>query len=138
MTEPRPPENAETVGSRIKRFRIEKDMAPSELADKSGVSRSYISSLESGLERKLSAALLYDIASALGVAMSDLLGKEIITTARSNRNDALLKFAQDYRVPEADVEMLASIHFRGDQPTTPERWLVIYNAIVGSRRLDRT
>jgi transcriptional regulator with XRE-family HTH domain len=137
MTEQRVPEVAETVGSRIKRFRIEKEMAPSELADKAGVSRSYISSLESGLERKPSAALLYEIASALGVPMSDLLGKQIITTARSNRNEALLQFARQYRLPEADVEMLASIHFRGDQPTTVERWSMIYNAIVGSRRLDR-
>jgi transcriptional regulator with XRE-family HTH domain len=136
MTEQPLPEVAETVGSRIKRFRIDKGMAPSELADKAGVSRSYISSLESGTERKPSAALLYEIANALGVPMSDLLGKQIITTARSNRNEALLEFARQYRLPEADVEMLASIHFRGEQPTTPERWLMIYNAIVGSQRLD--
>jgi transcriptional regulator with XRE-family HTH domain len=131
----------ESVGSRIKKHREEKGMSATKLAEKAGISKSYLSELENsnGEGKKPSAELLYEIAKALGVAMSDLLGRPIITDAlRERRRPAsLTKFGKLHKLPEADLQMLEQIQFRGEPPKTPDRWLVIYQAIKGSGSMDR-
>jgi transcriptional regulator with XRE-family HTH domain len=131
----------ETIGQRIKHFREERGLSPSELADRAEVARSYLSTLERDDEgtnvRRPSADTLYRIAEILGVAISDLLGKSIITTAQSHRSASLAEFAEKRNLPEADIEMLAGIRFRGDEPKTAERWEFIYQAIKNSAPMDR-
>jgi transcriptional regulator with XRE-family HTH domain len=131
----------ETVGQRIKRFREERGLTASELAERAGVAKSYLSTLEHDEDgksaRRPSADTLYRIADVLGVAMSDLLGKPIITAAQTNRPPSLVKFAKKRNLPEADIEMLAGIRFRGGEPKTPERWEFIYQAIKNSAPMDR-
>jgi transcriptional regulator with XRE-family HTH domain len=131
----------DTIGQRIKRFREERGLTPSELADQAEVARSYLSTLERDDEgtnvRRPSADTLYRIAEILGVAMSDLLGKSIITTAQTPRSPSLIEFAESRNLPEADVEMLAGIRFRGEEPKTAERWEFIYQAIKNSAPMDR-
>jgi transcriptional regulator with XRE-family HTH domain len=133
---------SETIGERIKGFRAERGMSPSELAEKAGVAKSYLSTLEhedrSKNVRRPSADTLYRIASALGVAMSDLLGRPVITAAQAGRRPrSLVEFAKRRNLPEADIEMLAGIKFRGEGPRTPERWEFIYQAIKNSAPMDR-
>lgn len=128
----------ETVGSRIKRYRLDASLSPTELAARANVSKSYLSELESDEEdRKPSADVLYRIADVLGVAMADLLGRPVLVTAASDRPQSLLDFAAQDRLPDADVAMLASIQFRGRRPETAERWRFIYQAIKGSEGIDR-
>lgn len=136
---PPPQPNPETLGTRIRRFREQIGLSASQLAERAGVSKSYISSLENDMdvERRPSAAILYELAKALGVAMSDLLGRPILTQPTNERDESLMEFARQYQIPEADIEMLASIQFRGDRPSTVARWLFIYQAIVGSALIDR-
>jgi transcriptional regulator with XRE-family HTH domain len=129
---------AETLGQRIRRYRQEAGLTPAQLAERAGVSKSYVSSLESeSEERKPSAEIVYELAKALGVAMSDLLGRPILTIPRAHRTAELLEFATEYRLPEADIEMLASIEFRGERPRTVNRWRFIYDAIKASQSIDR-
>jgi transcriptional regulator with XRE-family HTH domain len=132
-------ESVETLGQRIRRFRADAGLTPSELAERASVSKSYISSLESDTEpeRKPSAEILYKLARSLGVAMSDLLGKTPLLAPRNERTPELLDFAAEYRLPEADIDMLASIQFRGERPRTVDRWRFIYEAIKHSEGLDR-
>lgn len=127
------------MGQRIRRFREEQGLSPSELAARAGVSKSYLSELENGdgTARGPSADVLYRIAKALGVAMSDLLGRPIIIQPKHERPTSLLAFAREENLPEADIEMLAGIEFRGEQPRTPERWRFIYQAIRNSAPMDR-
>ena len=129
----------EPIGLRIKRFRQESGMNATELAHAAGVSKSYLSALEKGdsTQRRPSAKTLYSLASAMGVAMSDLLGRPIITQATTDRPESLMEFAHGRGLPEADIEMLASIRFRGEQPKTAERWSFIYDAIRNSAGMDR-
>jgi transcriptional regulator with XRE-family HTH domain len=129
----------ESVGSRIKKHREEKGMSATKLAEKAGISKSYLSELENpnGEGKKPSAELLYDIAKALGVAMSDLLGRPIITAPKEGRPPGLEEFAKQHDIPQGDVDMLARIEFRGDRPKTAERWAFIYQAIKGSKSMDR-
>jgi transcriptional regulator with XRE-family HTH domain len=131
----------ETVGQRIKRYREDREITPSELAERAGVAKSYLSTLEHDEqgtnERRPSADTLYRIAKVLGVAMSDLLGKPVITAQTHRRPASLIKFAEDRDLPDADIEMLAGIRFRGEEPQTSERWEFIYQAIKNSAPMDR-
>lgn len=130
------------VGARIKRYRQEKQISISRLARESGISKGYIWSLENppepGQGQRPSGQTLYAIAKALGVAMADLLG-ERLTLERDTTVDPLLeRFAKEEGLPQADVDMLASIQWRGSRPRSIERWKWIYQAIVASERIDQT
>jgi transcriptional regulator with XRE-family HTH domain len=128
----------EQLGDRIRLFRQQKGLSLTELATASGVSKGYLSSLENDPDDKRpSAQTLYAVATALGVAMSDLLGERLIIEPNTEVAESLRTFADEEGLPETDVQMLASIQFRGDRPKTPGRWRHIYEAIRMSRTLDR-
>ncbi len=127
------------IGRRITQFREDKGMSAAQLAEAAGISRSYLSELENnkGDHKRPSADKLYAIGNALGVSMSELLGRPLITGPSSAPPPpGLAQFAAEHDLPETDLEMLASIRFRGDAPQTPERWSFIYNAIKNSARMD--
>lgn len=129
------------VGAQIRRFRKERDLNLSELAAQAGVAKSYLSALESDegdTQRRPSAETLYRLANALGVAVSDLLGRSVEQTDVSQIPQSLRDFATGSRIPRADVDMLASIRFRGDQPESIERWEYIYRAIKLSKPMDES
>lgn len=128
------------VGDRLKEYRKGLGMSQADLARKSSVSAAYVSELESGLGKRPSGEILLRLANALEVTIADLLGQDI----RPGDGDppvpdpSLLEFARERRLPRSDVEMLASIRFRGDPPRTSRRWGMIYDIIVTSRTLDET
>jgi transcriptional regulator with XRE-family HTH domain len=125
------------TGSRIRRYRNERGMSLSALAQEAGVSKSYIWSLEhEPTAAHPSGDTLYKLAKVLGVSMSDLLGRRLLIAPPENIPKSLRLFAEDAGLPEADVVMLASIKFRGDRPKTPDRWRYIYEAIRNSRTMD--
>jgi transcriptional regulator with XRE-family HTH domain len=127
----------EELGDRIRRYREEKGLSLSELALRANVSKGYLSTIENDPHRKRpSAQTLYAVAKALGVAMSDLLGERLIIDTPSEVSPSLRAFAKEASLPRADIEMLASIQFRGDRPQTSARWRHIYDAIRMSRALD--
>ncbi len=130
---------AETVGDRIKRYRTDKGWNLTQLAAETGLSKSYLSELEAITDatKRPSGQTLYGIAAALGVTIADLLGQAVATIPTGERPESLLKFARERELPEADVEMLASIRFRGESPNTPERWAYIYDSIRNSRAMDQ-
>ena len=126
------------IGDRLKEYRKGLGMSQAELARKSSVSAAYVSELESGLGKRPSGEILLRLANALEVTIADLLGQDI----RPGDGDppvpdaSLLEFAKERGLPRSDVEMLASIRFRGDPPRTSRRWAMIYDTIVTSRTLD--
>ena len=131
-------DDLEGLGGRLKRFRSDADLSLSALAAKANVSKGYLHRLESGApDVRPSGKTLYALAEALGVTMSDLLGRKLLAPAQSKVPVALEQFAQEAGLPESDVQMLASIEFRGEAPKTKERWRYIYTAIETSRGLDR-
>jgi len=131
--------NNKSIGTRIKRYREERGMSATELATAAKISKSYLSELEHPKEgtKQPSASKLYAIAKALGVAMSDLLGKPIITAPRKKPPASLQKFVERHpEVPQGDIEMLSQIQFRGESPRSIERWEFIYQAIRNSKAMD--
>lgn len=131
------PKPRETLGQRVRRYRQERSWTLTELAARADVSKGYLSDIERGEEVRLSGEKLYDIAHALGVTMSDLLGRDIITEPKEAVPKSLETFAKAHRLPKADVHMLANINFRGDAPKSEERWALIYSAIRSSEWMDR-
>lgn len=61
------------IGENIKKYRLEKKLKQSELAEKSKVSRVAIGNYERG-DRMPSAKILHSIATALNVTVNDLIG----------------------------------------------------------------
>jgi transcriptional regulator with XRE-family HTH domain len=129
---------AAAIGQRVTQFRKDRGLNLSQLAAKAGLSKSYVSSIEAGDAPRPSGETLYVIAEALGVTMSDLLGRRLLpSTTSTDAPPSLLEFAAENHVPEADVQMLASINFRGEQPRTKERWALIYSTIRQTEWMDR-
>jgi transcriptional regulator with XRE-family HTH domain len=126
------------AGKNIRRFRLERDLSLSELARRANISKGYISNLERGeANARPSGETLYALAEALGVTMSDLLGRKLLVEQKQQIPTGLREFAKAEEVPEADVAMLAAIKFRGEQPQSMERWRHIYEAIRTSGILDK-
>lgn len=125
-----------SLGDRIRRYRVEAGMSLNQLAVSAQVSKGYLWSLENTPDKRPSAHTLYSIAEALGVTMSALLGRRMLTEQPTDIPDSLREFAEAKKLPESDVQMLAGIQFRGVRPQTQERWEHIYNAIRLSRTLD--
>lgn len=70
------------IGQKIKQYRLQKKMSLSELANKAGVAKSYLSSIERNLQTNPSVQFLEKIAAVLGITVNDLLddgtsGKEL-------------------------------------------------------------
>ncbi len=129
-------EHATPLATTLKRYRSDIDISQAELARRAGLSRAYISELESGLGKRPSGDVLLRIADALGVTIADLLDRKIRARQSSTVPDGLREFALERSLPESDVAMLASIQFRGDQPRTARRWSMIYDTIQMSQAFD--
>lgn len=124
--------DAKAIGARIRRLRKEKDLTLTELATRARVSKSYLSTVENGTGSRPGAAVLHKLAVTLGVTLADLLGRSIQSDTQHEIPESLLQFANQAGLPQADIDMLAGIRFRGTAPQTAERWQFIYNAIVMS------
>jgi transcriptional regulator with XRE-family HTH domain len=132
-----PPDEPSEFGKRLRSYRDDRDLSLSALADQTGLSKGYLSSLETQHQaRRPSAEVLYALAQALGVTMSDLMGRKLLAAAAPTVPPSLAEYAEEDDLTEADIAMLASIQFRGEQPKTAARWRYIYQSIRGSTRLD--
>src|SRR5205807_3580006 len=68
------------IGRQIRKYREEMGLSLGELAEKTGLSKSYLWSLENeSTARRPSGNTLYEIAKTLGVTMSDLLERELLS-----------------------------------------------------------
>jgi transcriptional regulator with XRE-family HTH domain len=139
-TAPKPAETPSAFGTRLRTYREQRGLTLTQLSEETGHSKGYLSSLENNhQERRPSAEVLYTLAQALGVTMSDLMGRKLLPAAQPNDVPESLKtFAEEAELNEADLHMLASIQFRGEQPRTVDRWRFIYNSIRTSRQMDET
>jgi transcriptional regulator with XRE-family HTH domain len=113
---------------RIKQRRLEAGFTAAELAQRAGISKGYVSEIESGHAQRPSAAVLYKMATVLGTTVADLLEQES-TPVAATVPEALKQFAADAGLPEGDVRMLAQIKFRGKQPRNAEDWRYLYESI---------
>ena len=117
------------VGERIKQRRVEKRLSAAELARRAEMSRGYLSELEAGLAPRPSGAVLYRVATVLGTTVADLLGEPETRPSDREVPTVLAELAEREQWPEEDVQMLARIRFRGDQPQSEDDWKFLYESI---------
>ena len=124
----------ETVGERIRAMRAEKHISAAELARRADISKGYLSEIETGEASRPSAEVLFRIARELGTSMAVLLGKRSAMPTSRPLPAPLKEFAMNENLPPEDVDMLAKIRFRGEQPKTVQDWRFLYDAIKRSIR----
>ncbi|RKQ35588.1 helix-turn-helix domain-containing protein [Oceanobacillus halophilus] len=64
------------IGEKIKRLRQDKKMSISELAERAGVAKSYLSSIERNLQSNPSIQFIEKISGVLGVSVNDLINED--------------------------------------------------------------
>lgn len=119
----------------LRQLRREKGVTMSELSRLSGVSRTYISELESGKANDPSVAVLTSLAEALGVPPSRMLG-EPEERPSVEIPQSLLAAQIKYGLSDADVRDLAIIKFRNYQPVEADDWKFLFDAVKRSLPKD--
>ncbi|MDT8861924.1 helix-turn-helix domain-containing protein [Alkalihalobacillus sp. MEB130] len=64
------------IGERVKKYRLEKGYSLSELAEKAGVAKSYLSSIERNIQSNPSIQFLEKVSFVLGVTVEHLLNED--------------------------------------------------------------
>ncbi|MGM0874193.1 MAG: helix-turn-helix domain-containing protein [Bacillota bacterium] len=64
------------IGPRIKKYRTQKNLSLSELAERAGVAKSYLSSIERNLQSNPSVQFLEKVSVVLGVSVNTLLEEQ--------------------------------------------------------------
>ncbi len=113
-------------GRRVRERRRQEGLSQEELANHVGISRNYLSQIERGQATNLSWQVMERLTFALGLKeeqQSDV-GHEL-----KNLSPSLAEFIKEANLPPDDIQMLASLCYRGRQPTTKEKWELLYNVI---------
>jgi transcriptional regulator with XRE-family HTH domain len=124
------------LGAKIRFYRQGKGWALANLAEKSGVSKAYISDLENGAAGKPNIQYVFNIAVALDVTLDDLLKDTTSKQQRAKRRRSpgelppgLGELQQELNLSDEAVEMLAQVNFRGNRPKDAEGWRFVLQAI---------
>lgn len=64
------------IGEKLKQLRQEKKMSISELAEKAGVAKSYLSSIERNLQTNPSIQFIEKVSAVLGISANDLISED--------------------------------------------------------------
>ena len=95
------------------------------LAEQVGISRNYLSQIERGRATNLSWQVRQRLVSLLGIGANDSPQQQ----RKAPLPEGLEAFAAKAQLPEDDVLMLAGLKYRGKQPTTADKWELLYNVI---------
>lgn len=116
------------LGHTIRFLRQGRGWSLTDLAANSGVSKAYISDLENGVTGKPNIQYVYSVARALDTTLDRLLG-EVADPADATRpakaSDlpaGLAELQSELGLPDEDVQMLASVNFRGHRPKDKDSW----------------
>ena len=133
------------LGHKVRFLRQGKGWSITTLADKSGVSKAYISDLENGVAGKPNIQYVYSISVALGVTLDELLDDAKPTQRNKPRKDdeqlppGLAELQQELKLTDAEVENLAQVNFRGNRPKDVEGWRFLLEALkmLGQRNSQK-
>lgn len=129
-------------GAKIRFLRQGKGWSLMELADKSGISKAYISDLENGAAGKPNIQYVFNVAVALDVTLDDLLRDATAKEPRPRKRRAVeelppgleelqkeLALTPELALTDEEVESLAQVNFRGNRPRDKEGWRFVLQAI---------
>ena len=135
------------LGENVRFRRQGKGWTLSDLAEKSGISKAYISDLENGAAGKPNIQYVFAIANALGMTLDELLEDAAPKRSDSSKKKRVIddlppglqELQMDMNLSESEVEMLAQVNFRGNRPKDKEGWRFLLEAIkmLGERTAQR-
>jgi XRE family transcriptional regulator, master regulator for biofilm formation len=113
------------IGLRIRSLREEKKYSLSELAKKSGISKSYLSQIERNLQSNPSLQLLSKLAISLGTTVEELLGMNEQSVSNNEQLDydwtILVKEAIDEGMSKEEFKELSNfIRFKSQKQNNPK------------------
>jgi transcriptional regulator with XRE-family HTH domain len=125
------------LGENVRFRRQGKGWTLNDLAEKSGISKAYISDLENGSAGKPNIQYVFAIANALGVTLDELLDNAASRQVDSPRKKrpaddlppGLKELQMEMKLSDSEVEMLAQVNFRGNRPKDMEGWRFLLEAI---------
>jgi transcriptional regulator with XRE-family HTH domain len=135
-----------SLAKRIRKERKEAGLTLDELADKAGLSKTYLWELEQdeGGVKRPSAEVVLKIADALSLTIADLMGlptvkvqKETVSLPKSLIEFRDQQLTMGNKLSDKDLRELACMSFRGGQPRTAEDWFAVYLAFARSNRKGR-
>lgn len=135
MRDSNPSEATRALGERITAARTAKGVSVAQLAELAGVSKAYMHQIENGECKRPSAQVMFDIANVLGTSVGYLLGRTPDTPepGKVRIPVSLRRFAESQQeLGEEEIEMLARIRHRGDQPKTEKDWEYLWESIKRS------
>ncbi|MGH8984592.1 MAG: helix-turn-helix domain-containing protein [Acidimicrobiia bacterium] len=127
------------IGPRLRAERQQAGMSLAELANVTGVSKTYLMKLETEEDANPSLDVLRRIAEALDLTVADLVGAPPLRWVSDDLDvpSSLKAFAEEAELSPHEVETLASIKWRRtEQPRTADRWRYIYDSLKASKAFD--
>ncbi|MGI0485545.1 helix-turn-helix domain-containing protein [Pantanalinema rosaneae CENA516] len=116
----------DNFGKKVRDRRLQEGLSQEELAQKVGISRNYLSQIERGQSTNLSWQVMERLTATLGLQGEQ---QPLPEFDPAELPPSLAAFAQTAQLPPDDVLMLARLKYRGQQPTSPEKWELLYNVI---------
>ncbi|SHM97068.1 helix-turn-helix domain-containing protein [Gracilibacillus kekensis] len=83
------------IGPKIQELRKRKRMSLSEVAEQAGVAKSYLSSIERGIQSNPSIQFMEKVGKVLGVSVNELLMSQSDEEIKENLDDEWLRLAED-------------------------------------------
>ncbi len=114
------------IGERIRKLREAAEQSQTELAEKAGISRTYLSLIERGEARNISFSILRQLALALGSSPAALTGE---TEGEVVLSPSLRQFALEEGLDLEQVIGLSRLALRGKEPQSVDEWRRLHLAI---------
>lgn len=132
------------LGHTIRFMRQGKGWTLADLAEKSGVSKAYISDLENASAGKPNIQYVFSVANALETTLDRILGHAISQLEKTEKRPMALppgleELRKQMGLSADDIERLASINFRGHRPRDAEGWRYLLETLkmLGQRRSEK-
>jgi Predicted transcriptional regulators len=132
-----------SLAENIREERNKAGLTLDELAEKAGLSKTYLWELEQDEEgvKRPSADIVLKIANALSRTIADLMGLPTVKVRKETVSipNSLIQFRDQQlvmgnKLSDKDLRDLAGMSFRGGQPRTAEGWFAVYLAFARNNR----
>lgn len=121
-------EDPQEWGALVRSRRAHLGWSLADLAEKTQLSRAYISAIERGRSKRPGADVVRRLEMALGPLRDDKAAADMPPT--------LAAVVAEHGLTAAEASSLAGLRIRGQQPQTKQRWDFIYKALLASETLD--